>query len=224
MELFEAIRCAPTTRRFSSEPVDREAVARALDLARFAPSGGNRQPWRVVVVEDPQKRKALRDLYQPHWRAYLQGMGALQLLEQGDPDDPRLRSLVAADRFARTLEQVPLHITVWAELELIAFVDEGLERRPLVGGASVYPFVQNLLLALRGEGLGAALTTLLAPAEPEVKELLGVPNGLALAAYVLVGRRADPWPRRLNRRPLEEFAFLDRYGNPLAGTPPASAR
>jgi nitroreductase len=79
----------------------------------------------------------------------------------------------------------------------------------------VYPFVQNLLLGLRTEGLGAALTTLLAPAEPEVKQLLAIPDGVALAAYVLVGHRAEPWPTRLSRRPVEQFAFAERYGEPL---------
>lgn len=214
VDLLEAIRTTPTTRRFKAEPPPLEAIWRALDAARFAPSGGNRQPWRVVVVADPQKRKALRDLYQPHWQAYLRRMGADRLLAQAG-DDPRLASLRRADQFANALDQIPYHLVVFADPALIAFVDEGLPRRSLVGGASVYPFVQNLLLALRGEGLAGALTTLLAPAEREVRELLGVPSQLLLAAYVLVGYRADPWPRRLSRQPVSQFAYLDSYANPL---------
>jgi len=221
MDLFEVLRCAPTTRSFRADPPPLEAVYRALEVARFAPSGGNRQPWRVVVVSDAAKRRRLQELYLPHWRTYLERMGAAPLLGRAEAD-PRLRSLAAANHFAESLAEVPYHLTVWAELAAIAFVDEGLPRRSLVGGASVYPFVQNLLLALRGEGLGAALTTLLAPAEAEVKELLGVPDGLALAAYVLCGWRAEPWPKRLARRPVEEFAFLDSYGEPLAKPPSSS--
>jgi nitroreductase len=75
--------------------------------------------------------------------------------------------------------------------------------------------VQNLLLALRAEGLGAALTTLLVPAEAEVRRLLEIPEEVALAAHIGVGYRADPWPARLARRPVEEFAFAERYGDPL---------
>ena len=93
--------------------------------------------------------------------------------------------------------------------------DAQLPRQSIVGGASVYPFVQNLLLALRAEGLGAAMTTLLVPAEAEVRRLLGIPDGIALAAHVGVGRRADPWPARLSRRPVQEFAFAERYGQQL---------
>ncbi len=98
----------------------------------------------------------------------------------------------------------------------LAVTDAALPRQSIVGGASVYPFVQNLLLALRAEGLGAALTTLLVPAEAEVKRLLEIPEEIALAAHIGVGHRADPWPARLARRPVEEFAFAERYGEPLA--------
>ena len=87
-----------------------------------------------------------------------------------------------------------------------------------MGGASIYPFVQNLLLALRGEGLGASMTTLLVPAEQEVRELLGIPEDVALAAHI--GRRATApiaWPKALSRRPVEEFAFAERFGQPLTG-------
>jgi nitroreductase len=85
-----------------------------------------------------------------------------------------------------------------------------------VGGASVYPFVQNVLLGLRAEGLGAALTTLLVPAEAEVKQMLEIPDEVAIAAHIGAGYRADDWPTRLARRPVEEFAFSERYGSPLA--------
>jgi nitroreductase len=214
VELFDAMRCAPTTRRFSTEPVPHATLRRVLDNARFAPSGGNRQGWRVIVVEDPGTRKALGDLYLPHWNAYVEAMGATALLSVG-AGAGRPSALHAADEFARHLADVPVHLVVCVELAALAIVDAGLDRPSVVAGASVYPFVQNILLGLRSEGLGAALTTLLAPAEPEVKRLLAIPDGVALAAYVLVGHRADPWPTRLSRRPVDEFAFGDRYGEPL---------
>ena len=217
MELSEVMRCAPTSRRFSPEAVPLEALVRALELARFAPSGGNRQGWRVVVVRDPDARLALRELYLPHWRAYMQHTGGAKMLEQPEQFDPaRVRMVRRADEYANRLEEVPVHLVVGVRLADLAVTDAGLPRQSIVGGASVYPFVQNLLLALRDEGLGAALTTLLVPAEEEVRRLLAIPEDVALAAHIGVGHRADPWPRQLSRRPVTEFAFAERFGEPLA--------
>jgi nitroreductase len=216
MDLLEAMRCAPTSRRFTSDPVPAQALHAALDAARFAPSGGNRQGWRVVVVREPDTRRALRDLYLPHWRAYTELTGAAELLAEPEQADAgRLRMVRRADEYAQRLHEVPVHLVAGVRLADLAVTDAGLPRQSIVGGASVYPFVQNLLLALRGEGLGAALTTLLVPAEAEVRELLEIPDDVALAAHIGVGYRADPWPTRLARRPVEEFAFAERFGEPL---------
>lgn len=216
MDLYEAMRGAPTSRLFKPDPVDRDTLVRALDSARFAPSGGNRQGWRVVVVQDAERRRALRDLYLPPWRAYMeQTGGAAMLADPESHDQKRVRMVRRANGYAEGLDQVPVHLVVGVRLGDVLATDESLPRQSIVGGASIYPFVQNLLLALRGEGLGAALTTLLIPAEEEVKRLLEIPEDVALAAHVGVGHRADPWPERLARRPVEEFAFLDRFGAPL---------
>lgn len=126
----------------------------------------------------------------------------------------RLAMLERADEFARTLERVPVHLVVCVELGAIAVVDQGLPRVALTGGASIYPFVQNILLGLRAEQLGAAFTTLLVPAEAEVRELLGIPEGVALAGHIAVGQRADRWPSRLSRDPVSAFTFAERYGEP----------
>jgi nitroreductase len=217
MDLFEAMRCAPTSRYFTEEPVAPAAIERALENARFAPSGGNRQGWRVVVVRDPRRRAALAELYLPHWRAYVAQMGAV-----GSPagarglDAARARMLRGANDYAEALAGVPVHLVVGVRLGDLAVTDAGLPRQSIVGGASVYPFVQNLLLALRAEGLGAAMTTLLIPAEEAVRSLVELPGDVALAAHVGVGHRADPWPRRLARRPVEEFAYSERYGEPFS--------
>ncbi|HWX97542.1 MAG TPA: nitroreductase family protein [Solirubrobacteraceae bacterium] len=216
MDLSEAMRGAPTSRRFRSDPVPREALVGALDAARYAPSGGNRQGWRVVVVEAPERRAALRDLYLPPWRAYLEQTGGARILADAESYDPALvRNVRRADEYANGLAEVPVHLVVGVRLGDLAVTDAQLPRQSIVGGASVYPFVQNLLLALRAEGLGAAMTTLLVPAEAEVKRLLEIPEEIALAAHVGVGYRADPWPALLSRRPVEEFAFAERYGEPL---------
>jgi nitroreductase len=217
MDLFETMRCAPTTRRFKSDAVPQEILGRVLENARFAPSGGNRQGWRVIVVQDADLRTALRDLYLPGWRAYMERTGGAYVLAHPDEFDAKIvRNVQRANEYAGGLDQVPVHLVIGVRLDDLAVTDAELPRQSIVGGASVYPFVQNLLLALRAEGLGAALTTLLVPAEAEVKRLLEIPDGIALAGHVGVGYRSDPWPERLARKPVEEFAFAERYGTPLS--------
>jgi nitroreductase len=75
--------------------------------------------------------------------------------------------------------------------------------------------VHNILLGLRHEGLGASFTTLLVPAEAQVRALLGFPDNVVMAGHIAVGHRADPWPRQLRRNPVSEFAFAERYGSPM---------
>jgi nitroreductase len=212
------MRSTPSTRRFTDAPVDREVLERVLDNARFAPSGGNRQAWRVIVVTDPQTRTKLRELYEPNWAWYTEMVGARAVLDapQPPPGIPpgRLKMLRGADEFAHTFDRAPVHLVVCAELEGLAIVDANLDRTSVVAGASIYPFVHNILLGLRAEGLGAAFTTLLTPSEPQVRELLGLPDKIALAGHIAVGHRADPWPTKLSRNAVEDFTFGERFGEP----------
>jgi nitroreductase len=214
--LYEVMRCAPSTRRFTEEPVPHDVLERVLDNARFAPSGGNRQGWRVIVVTYRDMRTRLRELYEPAWRSYTEQMGVRELLDSGQdpPGVPagRLRMLRLADEYASTFDSVPVHLVICVVIDALAIVDSSLDRPSIVGGASVYPFVQNLLLGLRAEGLGAAFTTLLAPAEPQLRELLAIPEGVAVAGHIATGHRSDPWPKRLSRNPVDEFAFAERFG------------
>ncbi len=211
------MRCAPSTRRFTSESVPRELLERVFDNARFAPSGGNRQGWRVIVVGDRERRRRLRELYQQPWDDYMVKTGGRAALDAGEASGlapGRLRMLRGADEYARNFDAVPVHLVVCVELSALAITDAELARPSIVGGASVYPFVQNILLGLRREGLGAAFTTLLVPAEEQVRSLLGIPEGLAIAGHIAVGYRADPWPTRLRRNPVDQFVFKERYGTP----------
>ena len=215
--LYELMRCAPSTRNFTDEPVAREVLERVLDNARYAPSGGNRQGWRVIVITDADLRRRLRELYQAPWDAYMIKTGARAALEAGEASGlpaGRLRMLRGADDYARRFDEVPVHLLVCVEVNALAITDESLDRPSIVGGASIYPFVQNVLLGLRREGLGAAFTTLLVPAEPAIRELLDIPTDVAIAGHISVGHRADPWPRELSRKPVSDFAFGERYGQP----------
>ena len=196
----------------------RDVLQRVLDSARFAPSGGNRQGWRVVVVTDPAARRRMRELYQEPWDAYVIKTGGRAALDAGEASGlpaARLRMLRGADEYARTFDQVPVHLVISAELAALAITDAELPRPSIVGGASIYPFVHNVLLGLRHEGLGASFTTLLLPAEAAVKALLAIPEGFAMAGHIAGGHRADPWPKQLRRNPVREFAFRERFGEPF---------
>ena len=217
MELRQVMQTTPATREFTGDDVSDAVIYDILDQARFAPNGGNRQGWRVIVIADPGTRRRLRELYVPHWDAYMQTTGARAALDAGPASGlrpGRLRMLAAADEYARTFDRVPVHLLVLVALDALAITDQQLDRPSIVGGASIYPFVQNILLGLRAEGLGAAFTTLLVPAEPQVRELLAIPAQYVVAGHISIGHRADPWPASLSREPLERFVFSERYDQP----------
>ncbi|MGB9184767.1 MAG: nitroreductase family protein [Solirubrobacteraceae bacterium] len=215
--LYDVMRCAPSTRYFTDEPVSREALERVFEHARFAPSGGNRQGWRVIAITHRETRRRLRELYEEPWDEYMIKTGGRAALDAGEASGlsaGRLRMLRGADEFAHRFDEVPVHLVVCVALDALAITDAELDRPSIVGGASVYPFVHNILLGVRHEGLGAAFTTLLVPAEAEVKALLAIPDGLAMAGHISVGHRADPWPQRLSRHPVEDFVSGERFGQP----------
>ena len=212
MDFHEALTTAGATRRFSERAVPDSLIHRVLDVARFAPSGGNRQGWRVVVVKDAAKRRAIRDLYLEPWKSYAEQRRPLATTPQ------RVRALNAADEMAHNLDKVPVHLVVCVELAALSITDAALDRPSIVGGGSIYPFVQNILLACNAEGLGSALTTLLCVKEPETFKLLGIPVHFAMAALIPVGFREGEAPRKLSRRPVGEIATVDAFeGTPLSG-------
>jgi nitroreductase len=205
---------AGSCRYFRPDPVDDETLYALFDVARFAPSGGNRQPVRFVVVRDPAIRRRLAELYLIPWAPYYEASMAGGI-QQGSG----LKAVQEADHFARHLADVPVLVMVAVDAGQVLVTDAGLGRTSFVGGASVFPTVQNLLLAAREQGLGATLTTLLAQFEPEIQALLGLPPELAVVGTVALGWPARPLPTRLRRRPVEELVSIDRYGEPLL--PPA---
>jgi nitroreductase len=207
VELREAMKTAWTNRQFKPDDVPDDVIDHVLDAARFAPSGGNRQGWRVVVVKDPDTRRALRDLYLAAWNPYIATVkanaGATRL---------QARSVQAADDFAQGLHEIPALLVICVDLSTLAVTDAALDRQSIVGGASIYPFVQNVLLASRDAGLGASLTTILVASEPGVADLLGIPEGFAVAALVALGWPVKV-PAKLSRRPVEDFVFRERFGD-----------
>jgi len=219
MDLIEAMRTTGACREFTPEPVDDASLWRLLDAARFAPSGGNRQPWRVVVIRDPDRRQAIAELYGLGWREYWahveRGLVPFAPGSDGTWRGPAVdleaaRERPAPDTFGEGLAHVPVMLVLLAHLGSLAVTDNGLDRQSIVGGASVYPFGQNLLLAARNEGLGGVLTTVLTRQEPAVRELLGFPASFAVAGLVALGHPVRQ-VRKLRRGPVEAFAFVDRF-------------
>ncbi|MDQ6731086.1 MAG: nitroreductase family protein [Actinomycetota bacterium] len=214
-ELYGVMAGTPTSRHFTDQAVDPALLTRVFDHARFAPSGGNRQGWRVIVVTDRDRRRRMRELYEAPWDAYMKQTGGRAALEAGEASGlppGRMRGLRGADEFAHRFDEVPVHLVILVELAALAITDAELDRPSVVAGASVYPFVHNILLGLRYEGLGAAFTTLLVPAEGEVRTLLAIPDEFALAGHISVGHRAHAWPSKLSRRPVTEFVFGEQFG------------
>lgn len=210
MELTTAMRTTGTCRYFSPEPVPDDVLYRAFDVARFGPQGGNRQPVRWIVVRDEARKQALADLYLPMWRPYLAGLRDGSVRAEALP-----RTVLDADHFAEHLAEVPAIIVVCAELDGLHPTDTELGRLSVVGGASIYPTVQNLCLALREEGVASAVTTLLCHEEPEVRRLLGLPPELITAAHVAVGYPAKGFPTKLTRQPVEDIVSLEHFDTPM---------
>jgi nitroreductase len=225
MDLLDALRTTGAVRAFTDEPVDDAVLARVLDTARFAPSGGNRQGWRLVVLKDPDARRRLRDLYLDGWGQYL-AMGAAGLTPWAPVTDreAEARALAGATPvgpggadpgdFASHLDEVPVLLVLLVDLRALAAVDRDHDRYTFAGGASVYPFAWNLLLAARAEGLGGVITTMAIRREDDVKTLLGAPDELAVAGVIALGHPVRQ-PTRLRRAPVSEWATVDR----LDGTP-----
>jgi nitroreductase len=223
MELREALRTTSSVRAFTDKPVDDAVLFEVLDDARFAPSGGNRQAWRVIVVRDPAQRQQLAAAYLDAWHDYI-----ASLLAGVTPFSPLAsdadRAAVAAKReaaeakslpdgFAETLDRAPALLVVVADLAAFAATDRDLDRYQLVGGASVYPFIWSILLAARERGLGGVMTTVATANEPRLREIFSLPSDFVVASVVVLGypeRRAT----KLRRREVPDFAFVDRFDGP----------
>jgi nitroreductase len=215
VELFEAMRTCRTVRRLRPDPVPEELLHRVLTAATWAPSGGNRQPWRFLVVRDAELKRRLQGLYQPLWQSFSAAYAARMLALAPESRGRIERMLRAADHLADHLHEAPVIVIVCVHLPDLAITDAGLDRPPVVGGASIYPAVQNLLLACRGVGLGAALTTLLCQKEPEVQALLGIPKKWATCAHLALGYPEGKGHGPLARKPASAIAYLDRWEQPL---------
>ena len=219
MELRDALRTTGSIRHFTAQPISDALLNEILDDARFAPSGGNRQAWRVIVVKDPAIRRAIADAYLDAWHDYV-----AQLMVGLVPFSPlaseadrvaagqQREAAEAASRpegFAETLADVPTMLVVLADLRVLAATDRDLERYQFVGGASIYPFIWSVLLAAHDRGVGGVMTTVAITNEAALRDVLALPDHFALASVVALGY-ATSRHTTLTRRPVDAFTTVDR--------------
>ena len=218
MQLADAMRTTPSTRTFTDDDLPDDVLHDILDQARFAPNGGNRQAWRVIVVRDPVTKARLAELYELGMREYVAhaaaGLVPFLAAEAHGRTEPAV-DLAAARQVpsgvdASYLAEVPVLLVILLDLTSCSAVDSGLERLPVSAGASVYPFAHNILLAARDRGYGGHITSVLARQETAVRELLAIPPQFALATMLPLGRPTRE-VTRLRREPVESFTTHERF-------------
>src|SRR5689334_8623546 len=203
MPLADAMRTQRAVRRLRSDPVDDETVLAVLELATKAPTGGNRQGWEFVVVRDPDVKHQLARLNRQAWSVYRR-LGSRQAR-----DDATRKIVDAVQWQADHFEEVPVVVVVCLHGRAPVF---GFPVAASSFYGSAYPAVQNLLLAARAVGLGAALTTLPLWSTTLARRTLGLPARITPVAVVPLG-----WPKGrygpTTRKPVGDVVHLDRYGN-----------
>ncbi len=200
-------------RRLKTDPIPTDVLQRVLQAACWAPTGGNVQPWRVVVVTSDERKAALAEVYRPQWYIYTKQMRAAV---EADPSGQaaQQRMLAAGDYLADHLAEAPAILMFIGNPEHMAITDEGLDRVSMIGGASVYPPVQNAMLAARTEGLGCVLTTLHCLDEAVVQQALDIPKKWATLALVPLGYPQGAGHGPISRRGPDKMAYDDSFGTP----------
>jgi nitroreductase len=214
IELNDALRTTFAARDFTGEELSDSVLYEILDVARFAPSGGNRQGNRVIVVRDSATRARIGELSAPAAKRYI---------AQIEAGENPWNSIVPTRVSPETIERTPpsprltepfvaasVVLVFLVDLKVVASTDQHLDRIGVISGASIYPFVWNVLLAARQAGFGGTITTLAVAQEPELRTLLGILEDHAVCALVPLGRPVKQL-NRLKRRRVEEIATKERF-------------
>jgi nitroreductase len=219
VELYEVMRTTSAVRHFTNDPLPDEILYTILDNARFAPSGGNRQGTRIVIVRDQGTRRSLIELTVPAARRYVAqrqaGENPWNTIYRSRVSDDEIAATEVPDSFTDPLLEAAVVLVVCVDLRVVAALDKELDRVGIVGGASVYPLVWNILLAARNEGFGGTMTTMAVAEEPRLRELLGIPDAHAVACVVPLGKPVHQ-PRKLSRLDVADLTRLEHWhGGPL---------
>ena len=195
--LFEAMYTQRAIRQFKPDPVPDDVVRKLIEAATKAPSGGNSQPWRFLVIRDAESKRVIGEYYKRAWDA-----------AYGAQSTSTLQSHVrtSAANLAEHMAEVPVLI--------MACIQHDGSPGTMGRGSSIFPAVQNLLLAARGLGLGSVITSLHKRFEQEIKELLGIPENVETAALLPIGYPAEGVSYGPTRRsPVEEVTYQERWGS-----------
>ena len=204
-------------RSYTDDPLPDDVLFDILDVARFAPSGGNRQGAHVTVVRDAETKRRIADLSKPAARRYLAQKAAGE--SPWTPVNPTsvtesdLESVDGVDAVVSPLINAPVVLVVSVDLAVVAATDQDLDRIGVISGASIYPLVWNILLQARAHGFGGTVTTMAAASESAVQELIGLPTTHAVAAVLPIGRPVKQLTK-LRRQPVDEFVTIERFDGP----------
>jgi nitroreductase len=206
MDFFDVVTTQRAIRRLKPDPIPEVVLRQIMDAAICAPSGGNRQGWSFLVIRDAATRARLGELYREAWDELMKVpyyAGAAK-----EPADSRAGKMLASARhLGEHLGEAPVLV-----LACIA-LDPGV-KPTLTTGASIYPAVQNIMLAARALGIGSCITTIHRFRDAPLKALLGIPADVETAALIPLGYPLGKFGRP-PRRPLGEAAFADRWGQPF---------
>ncbi len=215
-DLFEAMRTLCSVRRFRSDPIEDGVLRQLIEAATRAPSARNAQPWYFVAVRNTAATRAIGALYLSAWQhaqAYTVAADADADIKSRQGYDGMMR---AVDGLARHLGTAPLLVLACLDTTQLGPMADGAGHilAPQSAYASIFPAVQNLMLAARGLGIGSTLTTVFSSVEAEIRAVVGIPDRIHLAALIPLGYPTRPF-RVTQRKPVDAVAFLDRWGEPL---------
>jgi len=207
MDVYEALYTTRAMRRVRPDPVPMEVQQKILDAAIRAPSGGNTQNWRFLLVDDAGVKAQLGPIYRQAMSWLWSNFYADRVeAAQADPELAESKSFLAVQRSAQWLadhfEEVPLYLFAFAQGD--------------ASGSSLYPAVWSAQLAARAEGVGSSLTQALAFHDAETKEILGVPaeEGWHMGCCVSLGYPTGRWGVAA-RQPAHEVSFRNQWGHPV---------
>lgn len=213
--VYEAMSTLRAVRRLKPDPIPTDVLSRVLQAAAWAPTGGNAQPWRIVLVTDAAPKKKLGELYAGSWKNFAKGYEA-RLTGLPEADRAReARTLAAANHLGDHFGEAPAIAIFCFNPKFMAITDAKLDRVSVVGGGSVYTAVQNLMLACRAEGLGCVLTTLLCEHEEKVREILAIPQPWGTAAAIPMGYPVAKGHGPIRRQSPEQLVYANRWGTAL---------
>ncbi|HEY2330497.1 MAG TPA: nitroreductase family protein [Acidimicrobiales bacterium] len=219
MELRQAMRTTPASREFTDDDIPDDTLYDILEHARFAPNGGNRQAWRVIVVRDPEMKRRIGTLYDLGMREYtgFHRAGLVPFVASNDGHAPQIdldeARAVALPNEPSHVATAPVLLVILLDTTAGSSVDSGLGRVPVTTGGSAFPFAHNILLAARDVGLGGHVTSVLARQEPALRELLEIPERFILATMIPLGRPVREITK-LRRAEVEDFTTVGSFAGP----------